>query len=126
MESLKRVRKARGLSLADVAARAGLFREAIARLERPQRSSSGTSKLAPAILLAVALPLEAGSFHSETRGENAQREQRKEPAPADSAARLNRPGDELRVEPSRVPARRQCQLGTFNGAAPRPQRAKER
>src|SRR6266511_4361015 len=90
----------------------------------PRRSSSSTRELAPAILLAVALPL--GSFNSKAGGENPEREQRKEPAPAASAARLNCTGDELGVEPTRLPARRQPQLGTFNGAAPRPQRAKER
>jgi transcriptional regulator with XRE-family HTH domain len=34
MESIKRVRQARGLSLADVAGRSGLLRQAIARAER--------------------------------------------------------------------------------------------
>jgi transcriptional regulator with XRE-family HTH domain len=35
MESLKRLRQARGLSLRDLAARTGLRRESIARFERP-------------------------------------------------------------------------------------------
>ncbi len=43
VESLKRVRRARGLSLADVAARTGLFREAIARLERPHTDPRASS-----------------------------------------------------------------------------------
>ena len=34
MESIKRVRQARGLSLADVADRSGLLRQAVARAER--------------------------------------------------------------------------------------------
>ena len=34
MDRIKRIRKERGMSLADVAERAGLFREAVARAER--------------------------------------------------------------------------------------------
>jgi signal transduction histidine kinase len=62
------------------------------------KSSSGSGKLAPTILLALVLLLGPGPFHSEADSENPQREQRKKLAPADSAARLNCTGEELRVE----------------------------
>jgi transcriptional regulator with XRE-family HTH domain len=53
MESIKRLRKARGMSLADVAERCGLHREAVARAERAGTDVRATTLLALAKALGV-------------------------------------------------------------------------
>lgn len=53
MESIKRIRKRRGLSLTEVSTRSGLHREAIARAERPETDVRATTLAAIAKALGV-------------------------------------------------------------------------
>ncbi len=53
MESLKRARKAKGMSLTEVAERSGLHREAIARAERQDTDVRGSTLSALARALGV-------------------------------------------------------------------------
>ncbi len=73
MESLKRARKARGMSLTEVANRTGLHREAIARAERKQTDVRGATLAA----IAKALGVPVCELFEETGHE---RERRKRPA----------------------------------------------
>ena len=91
------------------------------------KSLRRSSKLAAAVLLAFDLRSVAPKpFHPGAGGENADGQQRKEPAPADSTADLNCTTEHFRVEPSRVSARRQGELGAFHCPAPRQKTANER
>ena len=68
VESLKRARKARGLSLADVAERCGVHREAVARAERPGVDPRGSTIAAIAEALGVPVcELFEQSGHERTR-----------------------------------------------------------
>jgi hypothetical protein len=80
--------------------------------------SRGASKLTAAILLIARRLAAARPFHSNSRGENAEGEERNEPVPADRPPRLNRTRNQLRVEPNRLFARGERHLGPFNGSAP--------
>jgi transcriptional regulator with XRE-family HTH domain len=53
MKSIKQARKRSGLSLTDVSARTGLYREAIARAERPDTDVRATTLAAIAKALGV-------------------------------------------------------------------------
>jgi len=53
MESIKRARKRNGLSLTEVSARTGLYREVIARAERPDTDVRATTLAAIAKALSV-------------------------------------------------------------------------
>jgi transcriptional regulator with XRE-family HTH domain len=53
MQSIKRARKRSGLSLTDVSARTGLYREVIARAERPHTDVRATTLAAIARALGV-------------------------------------------------------------------------
>ena len=55
MESIKRARKAAGLSLTDVSNRTGLYREVIARVERPGVDLRVSTALA--IAKAIGVPI---------------------------------------------------------------------
>jgi transcriptional regulator with XRE-family HTH domain len=53
MRSIKRARRARGMSLADVATRSGLHREAVARAERDETDPRASTVAAIAAALAA-------------------------------------------------------------------------
>ena len=73
MESLKRIRKAKGLSLTNVAGRTGLFREAIARLER-----AGTDPRASSLaLLSRAYGVPVCTFFEDQRHEHGRKRRRR-------------------------------------------------
>src|SRR5262245_40364058 len=87
------------------------------------RALRRASKPAVAVLL-LALDrrsLAPKPFHPDTRSEHADGQQRNELAPADGAAHLNCAAQHFGVEPKRVPARCQCQLGLLNRSSARPQ-----
>src|SRR5215472_13228179 len=89
-------------------------------------SCGARERTAAILLIAPALRLAAArSFHSHSGGENAESEQRNEPAPADHATRLNCTRNQLRVEPNRLFARGERHLGPFNSSAPRLQTAND-
>jgi hypothetical protein len=91
------------------------------------KSLRRSSKLAAAVLLAFDLRSVAPKpFHPGAGGENADGQQRKELAPADGTADLNCTTEHFRVEPNRVSARRQGELGAFHRPAPRQKTANER
>ncbi len=69
MESIKRARKARGMSLTEVAKRTGLHREAIARAERKQTDVRGATLAA----IAKALGVPVCELFKETGHERGQR-----------------------------------------------------
>ena len=95
-------------------------------MSNPQ-SLRRSSKLAAAVLLALdPRPVAPNPFHPGAGGENTDGQQRKELAPADGSAELNCTTEHFRVEPSRVSARRQSELGAFHRPAPRQKTADER
>src|SRR5262249_25289809 len=79
------------------------------------KSLRRSSKLATAILfLGVDLQSVARKpFHADAGREHADGQQRNELAPADGTAHLNGTAEDFGVDPGRVSARRQCELGLF-------------
>jgi transcriptional regulator with XRE-family HTH domain len=65
LETLKRARKARGLSLADVAERSGLHAQAVARAERAGIDPRVSTALAIAKALAVPICELLGAKHEQ-------------------------------------------------------------
>ena len=69
MESIKRARKRSGLSLTEVSARTGLYREVIARVERPgvDLRVSTALTIAKAIGVSIGELLDEGAKHERQR-----------------------------------------------------------